>query len=49
LREVTEDTLTEPIGTEPSTTKSKLPRYPDRDAQARPLPIAVSRSGIEVL
>src|SRR5690348_8317279 len=50
LREVTEETLTDPVGADPSISRSMLPRYPDRDAaQARPLPIAVSRSGIAVL
>src|SRR6516165_7498859 len=45
LRLDTFETLTEPIGTLPSTSRSRLPRYWDSEAhQARPAASAASRS-----
>jgi hypothetical protein len=49
-RDFTDDTLTAPMGTEPSTSMSRAPRYRDSDPhQARPAANAASRSVIPVL
>src|SRR6266516_2218075 len=49
-RDVTPDTLTEPIGHEPSTSMSRLPRYRDSEAhQARPAASEASRLASAVL
>src|SRR6266852_7799337 len=50
LREITEDTLTAPIGTLPSTSRSREPRNFDSDPhQDRPAASAASRPDIPVL
>src|SRR6266496_764844 len=49
-RDVTPDTLTEPIGHEPSTSRSRQPRYKDSEPhQARPAASDASRSASAVL